>query len=77
LIRILRLNIVILTSDEFTGNYSLYQTGFPFEDTKDTVCLLHENSSHFQLVGHFDGDRMVSYFRGGSLPSELHALVSR
>ena len=77
LIRILRLNIVILTSDEFTGNHSLYQTGFSFEDTTDTVCLLHENRSHFQLVGHFDGDRMVSYFRGGSLPSELRALVSR
>lgn len=77
LIRILRINIVILTSDEFTGNYGLYKTGFQFEDTKDTICLLHENNSHFQLVGHFNGERMVSYFRGGYLPPELHSLVCR
>ena len=77
LIRILDLNIVIMTADEYSGNYSFYPTGFDFQPTKDTICLLHENGTHFQLVGYFDGKRMVSYFRADSLPSELSKLLCR
>lgn len=77
LIRLLNINICILTADEISGHYSLYQTGVQFEEKKDTIFLLHENQSHFQLISYFDGDRMVTYFRKGCIPPELHTLIER
>jgi len=75
LIQCLQTNIMILNSNDYTDNYTVYNTMNDFDDSKDTICLLYENEMHFQLIGHFNGSRMVSYFRAGSLPSGLRAIV--
>lgn len=41
-----------------------------YDSTKDTICLWFE-SNHFQLIGHYNGDQMVSFFPVGKLPHEL------
>ena len=35
------------------------------------VILLLVNECHFQLVGHFNGHRLTSYFRDGIIPREI------
>lgn len=75
--RILNINIVILTSNDELGIYDVYNTGFEYDPTRDTVCLIHENETHFQLVGKFNGHRMITYFRAGNLPVELFRLAER
>ena len=37
----------------------------------DTICLVYEDECHFKLVGHFNGDMMVSYFTNKNIPIEL------
>ena len=36
--------------------YNIYNMNY------DTICLVYEDECHFKLVGHFNGDMMVSYF---------------
>ena len=42
-----------------------------YDASKDTICLWFE-SDHFQLIGHYNGDQMVSWFSVGELPKELY-----
>ena len=70
LVERLNVNVLVLTSDEFTNEYSVYRTGLDYVKERDTICLLHVDREHFKLVGHFNGHRMVSYFHG-TVPSEL------
>ena len=71
LIQCLRVNILIMNSDEDEDNYTVYNTMNEFDPTKDSICLLYENGVHFQLIGYFNGSRMISYFTPGQLPTEL------
>ena len=71
LVQCLQTNILILNSNDYTDNYTVYNTMNDYDESKDTICLLYENEMHFQLIGHFDGSRMVSYFRAGTLPHEM------
>lgn len=61
-------NILIYHSPD-EENIQLY-TLVQYEDSKETICLWFE-SNHFQLIGHYNGDQMISVFPVGSLPQEL------
>ena len=52
-----------------TSNHPYYNAGSSlgyslneYNMNYDTVCLVYEDECHFKLVGHFNGDMMVSYF---------------
>jgi len=69
LIQCLNVNILILNSSE--DDCTVYNTMNDYDPTRDSICLLYENESHFQLLGYFNGSRMISYFHPGQLPTEL------
>ena len=70
---IIQVNILILTHMTDTNEISVYNTMIDHNDDRDTVVLLYENENHFKLVGHFNGDRMISYFK--ELPYEFNQLI--
>jgi 5-keto 4-deoxyuronate isomerase len=70
---IIQVNILILTHMTDTNEISVYNTMIDHKDDRDTVVLLYENENHFKLVGHFNGDRMISYFK--ELPYEFNQLI--
>ena len=67
----LRLNIFILNTDTIQNNYSIYNTMIEYQSDFNTIFLSLENSSHFQLIGYFNGDRVISYFTEKQIPIEL------
>ena len=71
LINALRINIFILNSNSEMNDYSVYNTLNEYNMNYDTLCLIYEDECHFKLIGHFNGDMMVSYFTNKNLPSEL------
>jgi len=70
IIKILDLNIFILNSNEITKDYTIYNTLIDFNPNYDSVFLLYEDSCHFKLIGHYDGNKMNSYFKD-NIPIEL------
>ena len=68
---LLAINLVILTHDTETHQISVYNTLQEFQESRATVLLLHENETHFKLIGHFNGQRMISYFAPQDLPEEV------
>ena len=40
---------------------------------KPTICLWFDDN-HFELIGHFDGEKMISYF--SLLPDEIKRLYN-
>ena len=71
LINVLQVNIFILNSNSEMNDYSIYNTLNEYNMNYDTICLVYEDECHFKLVGHFNGDMMVSYFTNKNIPIEL------
>jgi hypothetical protein len=74
---ILDINLVILTHYIDTNDISVYNTLLGFVDGRATVVMLHENGNHFKLVGHFNGNRTISYFYPQTIPEELVGLLGK
>ena len=68
---VLQVNIFILNSNSEMNDYSIYNTLNEYNMNYDTICLVYEDECHFKLVGHFNGDMMVSYFTNKNIPIEL------
>jgi len=66
-------NIFILTQNEWQDTYDKYPFAAPYDKTKDTIIVLHENDGHFKLIGHFQ-DLMITYFTHDCLPQEIKRL---
>ena len=71
LCKALRLNIFILNTDTIQNDYSIYNTMIEYQSDFNTVFLSLENTTHFQLIGYFNGDRVISYFTEKQIPEEL------
>ena len=67
------INVFILTQDEYNNNYTPYNQMQVYDSTKKTIVLLHENNTHFKLVGYFQ-NTMITYFDDESLPLEIKGL---
>ena len=65
----LRLNIIIMIHCE--GEISVYNTLKDYDMSYDTIMILYVNQVHFQLLGHFNGQRMVTYFNDANVPPEI------
>jgi len=71
LINLLKINIFILSSNSELNDYSIYNTLNEYDKNYDSMCLLYENECHFKLMGYYDGNRMISYFKDIDLPFEI------
>mgnify|MGYP001196520130 CR=1 FL=1 len=69
------INLFILTQNELLDIYEPYPIMSDYDKTKRTIILLHENESHFQLVGQFQGI-MNTYFTHETLPTEIKGLFT-
>lgn len=65
------INILIYHSpdEEMIQLYTLVH----YDPLKDTICLWFE-FNHFQLIGHYNGDQMITWFSVGELPQELYLI---
>ena len=71
LINLLKINIFILSSNSELNDYSIYNTLSDYNNNYDSICLLYENECHFKLIGYYNGNRMISYFKDVDLPYEI------
>lgn len=71
LCKALRLNIFIFNTDTINNNYSIYNTMIEYHSDFNSIFLSYEDISHFQLIGYFDGGKMISYFSEKQIPYEL------
>ena len=67
------LNLLILTQNEYTETYEAYPLAYPYNKERNTIILLHENNSHFKLVGRFE-DIMIFNFTDTTIPLEIKRL---
>ena len=67
------INIFILTQNEWTNTYDKYPLATKYDETKDSIIVLHENEGHFKLIGHFN-DIMITHFTNKTLPLEIKRL---
>lgn len=67
----LKLNILILNSDEDNKDYNIYNTLIEYNKDNESIFLVYENNCHFKLLGYFDNSIMISYFTHENIPTEL------
>ena len=75
LVETFQINVCILTQNEFTETYEPYPTAISYNKERDTIILIHENNSHFKLLGHFN-DIMITNFNHTTLPLEIKRLFN-
>lgn len=76
IIKLLRLNIFILNSNDDIKDYSIYNTLNDYNSEYNTIFLLFVENSHFKLIGCFDDNEIISYFNDNNIPEELIKLLN-
>jgi hypothetical protein len=71
LCKALKVNIFILNTDTTSNNFTVYNTMIEYHSEFSSIFLSYEDLSHFQLIGYFNGDKMISYFNEKQIPREL------
>ena len=74
-IQAFNLNLFVLTQNEWTDTYESYPLATKYDPSRNTILVLHENDSHFKLIGHFQ-DIMITYFNHTNLPLEMKRLCN-
>ena len=72
----LMINLVILNSNELTEEYYNYPIFHEYDEKLDTIILLYENEEHFKLIGHFQGNNMVTLFNNQTIPKEILKMIN-
>jgi len=73
--QVFQINLFILTQNDLTDVYEPYPLAMHYNYDYPTIVLIHENESHFKLLGHFQGI-MITYFVNESLPIEIRKLFN-
>jgi len=71
--QVFNLNLFILTQNEWMDVYKEYPLATKYDSSKNTLILLHENNTHFKLIGHFQ-NVMITHFSHETLPLEIKKL---
>jgi len=71
---ILKINIFILNSNEYTNEFYNYPLLYDYDKDLNTVVLLYENNVHFKLIGHFKDNIMTYCFNNNNIPEEISKL---
>lgn len=72
----LNVNIIILKSDTFENIYEYYPILYDYNEKQDSIILSYEDSNHFKLIGHFNGENMITYFNNNTIPFEILKLIN-
>mgnify|MGYP006088192653 CR=1 FL=1 len=72
----LNINIIILNSNEISGEYYHYPLFYEYDTSINTIILLYENEMHFKLVGHFHEGQMNVLFTHQVVPVEILKLIN-
>ena len=75
-IEILNINILILNTNEDKKLYTVYNTMINYDKGKKTIILSYENENHFNLVGYYNGENIVTLFEHKEIPYEFSVLFS-
>ncbi len=75
LMQTFNINIFILSQNEIIDNYEPYNIALNYDDSKNSIVLLHINNNHFKLLGYFN-DIMITYFTHSNLPLEIKRLFN-
>ena len=70
----LNINIIILTTEDLMyeeNNYKIQQRGTTLNPSNLTIVISYCFSSHFQLIGYYDGNIMKTRFPFKEIPKEL------
>ena len=79
----LKFNVIILNSEKLDENmekyknidldskFKIHPTASDINEFDKTIIMYYTDGLHFELVGYFDGDKMVSLFKKDQIPSEL------
>ena len=70
----LDINIIILNSN-YEANEHYYYPFSEYDSNKNSIMLLYENNVHFQIVGHFQNENMISFFKHEYMPIEILRLI--
>ena len=71
----LNINIVVLYNNDITNKYYHYPMLDKYDQNKNTIILLYKDEIHFQLIGHFSGNRMNTIFNRENIPNEILSMV--
>jgi len=71
----LNINIVVLYDNDITNKYYHYPMMDIYHENKNTILLLYKNEIHFQLIGHFSGNKMNTIFNRENIPKEILSMV--
>ena len=63
----------ILNCNNYTNDFSIYNTLNDYNREYDSIFLIYENDCHFKLVGYFY-DKIISYFNDKTIPYEFKTL---
>ena len=72
--KLLQLNILVINYSPEEKDYSIYNTCIEYNHNYDSIVLMYQNQDHFQLLGYYDDNKMISYFE--ILPPELKELFA-
>jgi len=79
----LKFNIIILNSEKLDENmdkykntivddkFTIHPTASCLNQYDKTIIMYYTDGLHFELVGYFDGNRMITLFNKNEIPSEL------
>lgn len=72
----LNLNFIILNSENFEGKtlkerFTIHSSALGLDSLKKTIIIYYLNNSHFQLIGYFKNDHLITLFEYDQIPKEL------
>jgi len=79
----LKFNVIILNSEKLDENmdkykntivddkFTIHPTASCLNQYDKTIIMYYTDGLHFELVGYFDGNRMITLFNKNEIPSEL------
>lgn len=75
----LNINFIILNSENYGGKslkdrFTIHSCGLGLDPSKRTVILYYLDGIHFQLVGYFKDDHLITLFEYEQIPKELMAM---
>jgi hypothetical protein len=76
IIKILNINIIIISYNEITNRYGLYNIMNIYKPHTESIILLYENDNHFKLIGNFQENNMISLFKHRNLPIEIKNMIN-
>lgn len=76
IIKILNINIIIISYNEITNRYGLYNIMNIYKPHIESIILLYENDNHFKLIGNFQEHNMISLFKHRNLPIEIKNMIN-